>query len=140
MVEIHIKDGLATFRIVGLHKLRALKSRIVVPVQDIVAVERSEAAPRWAGWRIAGTWMPDFLTAGTFRQDGRWTFWDVEKPHAAVMVTLRGHRYARLIIEVACPDHAWELLTRAMARSQASPSGHLRGDSGSFPRPAMNPS
>ena len=78
MVDIHIEDGLATFRIAGLHKLWALKSRIVVPVEDIVAVEGFEAVPRWAGWRIAGTWMPDFLTAGSFRQDGRWTFWDVE--------------------------------------------------------------
>jgi len=58
MVDIHIEDGLATFRIAGLHKLWALKSRIVVPVEDIVAVEGFEAVPRWAGWRIAGTWVP----------------------------------------------------------------------------------
>ncbi len=67
MVDIHIEDGLATFRIAGLHKLWAFKSRIVVPVDDIVAVEGAEAAPRWAGWRIAGTWMPGVITAGTFR-------------------------------------------------------------------------
>ena len=123
MVEIHIKDGLATFRIVGLHKLRALKSRIVVPVQDIVAVERSEAAPRWAGWRIAGTWVPGIFTAGTFRQDGGWTFWDVAQPHAAIVVTLRGHWYSRLIVEVERPDDARHLLTRAMSGGHASPSG-----------------
>ena len=98
MVEIHIKDGLATFRIVGLHKLRALKSRIVVPVQDIVAVERSKPRRDGRAGAIAGTWMPDFLTAGSFRQDGRWTFWDVEKPHAAIMVRLRGH-------PVCAPDY-----------------------------------
>jgi hypothetical protein len=123
MVNIHLDNGLATFRIVGLHKLWALKSRIVVPVQDIVAIGGSEDAPRWAGWRIAGTWMPGIITAGTFRQDGRWTFWDVAQRHAAIVVTLRGHWYSQLIIEVARPDDARELLTRAIARGHASPSG-----------------
>ena len=140
MVDIHIEDGLATFRIAGLHKLWALKSRIVVPVRDIVAVEGSETAPRWAGWRIAGTWMPGVITAGTFRQDGRWTFWDVAGSGAAIVVTLRGHWYSRLIIEVARPDDARQLLTTAMASSHASPSGPATGALSSSPRAATNPS
>ena len=111
MVNIHIEDGVATFTIAGLHKLWALKSRIVVPVQNIVAVDGPEAAPRWAGWRVAGTWMPGLITAGTFRQDAQWTFWDVAQPHATIVVTLRGHWYSRLIIEVARPDDARQLLT-----------------------------
>jgi len=36
MVDIDIRNDVATFRIEGLHKLWALKSRIVVPVQDIL--------------------------------------------------------------------------------------------------------
>ena len=140
MVDIHIADGLATFRIAGLHKLWALKSRIVVPVNDIVAVDGSEAVPRRAGWRIAGTWMPGLITAGTFRQDGRWTFWDVTQPHAAIVVTLRGHWYSRLIIEVARPDDARELLTGTVARTSPSPSGTAMGAQGSASRAATNPS
>jgi hypothetical protein len=117
MVDIQIEDGVATFRITGLHKLWALKSRIVVPVQDITAVEGAEAAPHWAGLRIAGTWMPGVLTAGTFRQDGQWTFWDVGHRPAAIVVTLRGRWYSRLIMEVASPEDARHLLTRAMDRA-----------------------
>ena len=127
MVDIHIDDGLATFRIAGLHKLWAMKSRVSVPVQDIVAVDGSEAVPRSAGWRIAGTWLPGVITAGTFRQDAEWSFWDVAQPHAAIVVTLRGHWYSRLIIEVARPDDARHLLTLAMARSHASPSRPVTG-------------
>ena len=123
MVSINIEDGLATFRIAGLHKLWALKSRIVVPVQDIVSVDGAEAAPRWAGWRIAGTWMPGVITAGTFRKDAQWTFWDVTQWDAAIVVTLRGHWYSRLIVEVERPDDARHLLTRAMSGGHASPSG-----------------
>jgi len=140
MVDIHIEDGLATFRIAGLHKLWAFKSRIVVPVDDIVAVEGAEAAPRWAGWRIAGTWMPGVITAGTFRKDAQWTFWDVTQWDAAIVVTLRGHRYSRLIVEVARPDDARQLLTRAMAHNPASPAGPATGALSSSPRAATNPS
>jgi hypothetical protein len=139
MVSIRIDNGLATFRIAGLHKLWALKARIVVPVQNIVAVEGAGAAPR-GGWRIAGTSMPGLITAGTFRQGGRWTFWDVAHPRAAIVVTLRGHWYSRLIIEVARPDEARKLLTRAMARNHASPSGPVTGARSSVPRAATNPS
>jgi hypothetical protein len=138
MVNIHIENGVVTFRIAGVHKLWALKSRIVVPVQDIVAVDGSEAAPRWAGWRIAGTWMPGLITAGTFRQDGQWTFWDVAHSPAAIVVTLRGHWYSRLIIEVARPDDARQLLVRAMEHSHASPSGPATGTRSSSPRAATN--
>jgi hypothetical protein len=139
MVSIHIEDGLATFRIAGLHKLWALKSRIVVPVRNIVAVEGAGAAPR-GGWRIAGTSMPGLITAGTFRQGGRWTFWDVAHSHAAIVVTLRGHWYSRLIIEVARPDEARKLLTRAMARNHAAPSGPVTDARSNLPRAATSPS
>jgi hypothetical protein len=127
MVDIHIEDGVATFRIAGLHKLWALKSRIVVPVQDIVAVEGPEAVSRWAGLRVAGTWVPSVITAGTFRQNGRWTFWDVGQSTAAIVVTVRGHWYSQLIVEVARPVEARQLLTQAMRDSQASPTGPASG-------------
>jgi hypothetical protein len=140
MVSLHIHDGLATFRIAGLHRLWSFKSRIVVPVQDIVAVDGPEAAPRWAGLRIAGTWLPGVLTAGTFRQDGEWTFWDVARSDAAIVVTLRGHRYSRLIVEVARPDEARQLLTRAMAGSRVAPSGPVASARLSPPRAATHPS
>jgi len=127
MVDIDIEDGVATFRITGLHKLWALKSSIVVPVQDIVAVDGAEAVPRWAGWRIAGTWLPGVITAGTFRKEGAWTFWDVAQSQAAIVLTLRGHRYSRLIIEVARPDDARWRLTQAVQGSLPARIGAVHG-------------
>ncbi len=140
MVNIEIAADIATFRIMGWHKLWALKSRIVVPVQDIVAVDGAEAIPRWSGWRIAGTWMPGVMTAGTFRTDGGWTFWDITQPHAALVLTLRGHWYSRLIIAVAQPDESRRLLTQAMQSSPASPTGRGAGAWSSSRRTTTNSS
>jgi hypothetical protein len=133
MVNIDIGCDVATFRIEGLHKLWAFKSRIVVPVRDILAVEGPEAVPRRTGWRIAGTWMPGVITAGTFRDDGQWTFWDVAQSHAAIVVTLRRQWYSRLVVEVARPDDARQLLTRAMAWHDDSRRGPVTGARGSWP-------
>jgi len=140
MVNIDIDDGIATFHITGLHRLWALKSSIVVPVHDIVAVDGSESVPRWAGWRIAGTWLPGVITAGTFRTDGEWTFWDVAHSQAAIVLTLRGHWYSRLIIEVARPDDARRLLTEAMQDGQTSRLGPMPGARSNTHRTATTPS
>ena len=140
MVNIHIADGVATFRIAGLHKLWAFKSRIAVPVQDIVAVEGPEAVSRWAGLRVVGTWVPGILTAGTFRQDGRWTFWDVGQSSAAIVVTVRGHWYSQLIVEVPDPADARQRLTRAMRDGQASPNDSVAGGWSPSRRTATHPS
>jgi hypothetical protein len=132
VVDIDVDGGVVTFRVTGLHKLWALKSRIVVPVQDIVAVEGPDAIPRSAGWRVAGTAMPGVITAGTYRRDGAWTFWDVVQAHQAIVVTVRGRWYSRLVVEVANPDRARGLLTVAMASGRAQPREYP-GDTASGP-------
>jgi hypothetical protein len=104
MVDMSIAGGVVTFRVRGLHKLWALKSKIRVPLRSIVAVDAGERAAQEArGWRLFGSWIPGLLTAGTFARDGQWWFWDVVRPDRALAITLREHRYSRLIIEAADP-------------------------------------
>ena len=117
MVDISITDEVVTFRIRGLHKLLALRSKIRVPLRSIVAVEPGEAATGAArGWRLFGSWIPGLITAGTFARDGQWWFWDVVRPTRALAITLTQHRYSRLIVEVADPGDALLRLRQALAR------------------------
>ena len=44
------------------------------------------------------------LTAGTFYEDGKRIFWDVNNPKNTVVIELRDERYNELIVEVADPD------------------------------------
>ena len=68
----------------------------------------------WAGWRLPGTEFPGVITAGSFRKDGAWTFWDVVQPANALVVSLRDHRYSQLVVEVARPDDERQRLQRAL--------------------------
>ena len=117
MVEISVADGIVTFRVLGLHKLWALRSRVRVPAHDIVKVEPGETAAReaWAGWRLPGTWFFGLITAGTYLKKGQWSFWDVVRPAKTIAVTIKNHRFTRLIVEVADPGTDISRLEKAVA-------------------------
>ena len=108
-------DSTVTFTVVGLHKVWALRSRIRIPAADIVDVGPGEPIVRqeWPGWRLPGTSLPGVITAGSYFKDGKWSFWDVVRPSRAIAVTLRNHRFSRLIVEVADPVAVIALLQQA---------------------------
>jgi hypothetical protein len=65
---------------------------------------------------MPGTNIPGVLTAGTFYQDGKRVFWDVHNPDNTVVIGLRDERYNELIVEVADPQAAVELVKTALPR------------------------
>ena len=70
----------------------------------------------WHGIRMPGTNIPGVLTAGTgtFYQDGKRVFWDVQNPENTVVIELKDERYNELIVEVADPQAAVELVKAAV--------------------------
>lgn len=117
MVDISIAGGVVTFRVLGLHKLWALRSKVRVPIRDIVKVEPGATVARegWAGWRLPGTSFPGLITAGSYLKRGQWSFWDVVRPGKAIAVTLKEHRFTRMIVEVADPTAEVQRLEQALA-------------------------
>lgn len=117
MVDISIHDALATFEVEGADKLWALRSRLEIPLAHIRGVRADPEIARgwWHGFRMPGTNLPGFLTAGTFYQHGKRVFWDVHDPERTIVVELADERYDELIVEVADPDAAIRLLAGATA-------------------------
>jgi hypothetical protein len=56
------------------------------------------------------------LTAGTFNHDGKRVFWDVHNPDNTIVIGLRDERYNEIIVEVADPEAAVELLKAVLPR------------------------
>jgi len=117
MVDIGIANGVVTFRVLGLHKLWALRSKVRVPIRDIVQVEPGETAAREAGvgWRLPGMCLPGLITAGSYVKSGQWSFWDVVRPAKTIAVTLNDHRFTHVIVEVADPTAELLRLREALA-------------------------
>ena len=115
MVDLSVADGKLILHVRGADKLWAFRGSLEIQLPHITAVR---ADPRIAhGWyhgiRLPGTNIPGVLTAGTFYQHGRRVFWDVHNPYSTIVIELRDERYNELIVEVADPSAAVELIEGA---------------------------
>ena len=108
MVDISFDGSSLVIEPRGLHKLWAMRMRIVVPLSAVRSVRRAPpdiGTGLFKGWRLPGTHVPGLITAGSYLHDGHWTFWDVSgSGKNAIEVELTGTRYSRLVMDVADPD------------------------------------
>jgi hypothetical protein len=112
MVDLSISDGNLVLHVRGADQLWAFKSSLEIPLVHIAEVRADPAIAHgwWHGLRMPGTNIPGVLTAGTFYHDGKRVFWDVHNPENTVVIGLRDERYNELIVEVADPKAAVELV------------------------------
>ncbi len=118
MVDLSISDGNLTLHVRGADKLWALKSSLEIPLRHIAEIRADPAIARgwWHGLRMPGTNIPGVITAGTFYQHGERVFWDVHNPDNTIVIELKDEQYKQLIVEVADPKAAVELVKAGMAR------------------------
>jgi len=121
MVDLSISGGNLVLHVRGADKLWALKSSLEIPLKHISEIRADPAIAHgwWHGLRMPGTNIPGVLTAGTFYQDGKRVFWDVHNPDDTVVIDLKDERYNELIVEVADPESAVELVKAALSQSRA---------------------
>jgi hypothetical protein len=112
MVEISLSGANLELHVRGADQLWALKSSLEIPLAHIAAVRADpEIAHGWYhGLRMPGTNIPGVLTAGTFYQDAKRIFWDVHDPAKVIVFELKDERYQQLIVEVADPETAVQMV------------------------------
>lgn len=110
MVTVTENGNEFIFEIKGLHKIWALKSKIIVSKENIIrAYQNENEFTFWKGFRMPGTEIPGIIAAGTFYKKGR-NFWDVNNIKNALVVELKDNYYKKLIIEVENPEAAIQVL------------------------------
>jgi hypothetical protein len=118
MVDLSISEGTLTLHVRGADQLWALKSSLEIPLRHIAEIRADPAiAHGWYhGLRMPGTNVPGVVTAGTFYQNGERIFWDVHHPENTIVIELKDERYKQLIVEVANPKAAVEMVTAALPK------------------------
>ncbi len=118
MVDLTIADGKLILHVKGIDELWALKSTLEIPLVHIAGARADPdiAHGWWHGLRMPGTNLPGVITAGTFYHDGKRVFWDVHNPDKTIVIDLRNEKYQQLIVEVADPESAVQLLTAELPR------------------------
>ena len=112
MVDLEVKEGKLVLHVRGADQFWALKSTLEIPIQHIAGVRADAKVARgwWHGVKLIGTDLPGVLHAGTFYQHGHRIFWDVHNPENTIVIELRNERYGELIVEVADPATALQLI------------------------------
>lgn len=115
MVDLSVSEGKLVLHVQGADRIFALKSTLEIPLEHIAGIRADpEVARGWFhGLRMPGTQIPGVITAGTFYLHGQRVFWDVHHPEDTVVLELHDERYNELIVEVADPAAAVELVRNA---------------------------
>lgn len=111
-------DDRLLVRPVGLVRLWALSSGVDVPLDHVVDVGLSEKRGLLRGFRAPGTYLPGFMTAGTFRSRGEKDLWMVGRHELVLVIELVDERYRHVIVQVEDPAAAVEALRAALRRER----------------------
>jgi len=116
LVDLEIAEGKLILHVRGVDKLWALKSSLEIALIHIAGARADADAARgwWHGIRMPGTNIPGIITAGTFYQDGKRVFWDVHHPNNTIVIDLHDDSFNQLVVEVADPQAAVELIQAAL--------------------------
>src|SRR5687767_12386778 len=99
----------------GWDKVWALKGGLSIPLEHVIGAEANPALGGYAGFRLPGTHWPGAITAGTYRKDGKWWFWNVRKRKRVILISLRDERYDHLVLEVDEPAATAAAINNAIA-------------------------
>ena len=114
LARVTVQGAAVVVEPLGIMKVLALASRIVVPIDHVLAAEcvlRPQDDER-PGLRLPGTSMPGLL-AGTFvGPEGR-SFWLVGLGETAVRLDLDDEIYSYLVLDVADPRATMREIYRA---------------------------
>lgn len=109
----------------GLDKLWGFRTRIVVALEDIAAVEVEQRPLRVAtGWRGPGL-DAGVKRSGSFHPAGELTYWNVSGLGPALLVQVRGGApFDRLYLSVADAEAARTLIAKAVERTNGQQVAH----------------
>lgn len=118
MVDLSIVGDTLVLHVEGADKLWALRSSLEIPLRHVAGVRADASVARgwWHGLKMLGTSLPGVITAGSFYQDGKRVFWDVHNPENTIVIELIDDQYDELIVEVADPNFAVEVVRGVLLR------------------------
>jgi hypothetical protein len=105
-MEVSLEEDALVVKLGLLEKLAAVRwTDVRVPRDNVAGAEPVLPPPTWKQLRLPGTHLPGLIKAGTYLTNRGWEFWYLTRNgrQHPVTVSLRGHRYARLVLGIGEP-------------------------------------
>jgi hypothetical protein len=121
MVEITTNDDKLVLEVEGLDKLWTLKSRMEIPLSKVSGAHVADPGVTqglWKSLKMAGTYIPGLIAAGTFKMHGKRILWDVKSVEKAIVIDLVDDRYDELVVEVDDPQATVDQIRTATSSSR----------------------
>jgi len=101
MVEISVGKDAVAIKLSGAKKVLAIKSKIIIPLENITKVSTEQVKPLWFPELRVGAHLPGVFMAGTFwlRKGGK-TFYYAKDFSNCITLTLKNHDYKKVILDV----------------------------------------
>jgi hypothetical protein len=118
MVSIIVGKDAVTIRLQGAKKFLAIKSKIVIPLQNITKVSTEKVKPLWFPEMRLGAHFPGVFMAGTFwlRKGGK-TFYYVSDFSNCITLSLKNHEYSKVIVQVRGKEEIADRIRAAVNQS-----------------------
>lgn len=100
MVKVSVGHDAVTLRLEGAKRFLAVKSRITIPLTNIVKVSTEQVKPLWLPRMRLGAHVPGVFMAGTFWIKQGKTFYFVKDFSKCITLHLKNHEYTRVIVQV----------------------------------------
>jgi hypothetical protein len=116
MATISVAGDDLVVEVAGRDRFYALNKRgVTVPLEHVVAVGEGVqmGRPLMPGLPWLANSFPGAFTVGSYRRQGKWTFWVVHDPRQTVLATLGNEHFSQLVIEVDDPKSTIALVNEA---------------------------
>ena len=117
MTSLTFNDQELVINVEGIDKLLAFKSEVRVKLAHIKHVEINREG--LMDFKVAsfgiGTIFAGKVQAGTFKENGEKSFWDVHHIDKTIVLTLEDDEYGKVVIEVEDPSSAVRMIQEKIA-------------------------
>ena len=113
--KIEIDGENVVFTLLGVDKVLALKSKLVVPIKHIRSVSTEKAD--WNTFkmvRVAGSGLLGVVKDGTFASPDGLLFYEMRDPDKCITVELENEDYRKVVFEVKNKEAAADTIREAM--------------------------
>ena|GEM_PF-660883 len=115
MVKVSIGKDEVTFSLDTKVQFLALKSKVSIPLDDIIDVSTEIVKPKWLSIKM-GTHIPKGFMAGTFWEHKGKAFYYVKDFSKCISLKLGNHDYYKAVFEVEDKQSVADEIRKAIAR------------------------
>jgi hypothetical protein len=115
--KIDIENDNLVFTLIGVDKVLALKSKLMIPLKHVKSI--STATADWNYFKmlkVMGARIPKVVVDGMFLSKEGLLFYEMHDPNKCITVELENEKYKKVVFEVSDKETTAKMIQEALDR------------------------